>query len=428
MTTRKAAHRWSKFEIRFLATNFAAFTVALLPALAATVAHGQTSPQVSVQKTVDGSNTLVQLATDPGWFYTLQQSTNLTVSNWGYAADLFAGDVSLTFTNPVGSNDSQRFFRVSVNPPNPGATTNIYHSWSNVVSVNNGIVEAIIVPTIGRVQQFRFLGDTNNPAFFEDSTLFGQSPSSTTYKGWGADKAWPAPQNSWSPTWPPANFDRMTNAVTLSNGIVTMQSQVDSRFGIRTTRIVELLFSEPTMRIRTIFERMATPSPSSLLNSNLAVWIDCQVNVSTNSRVYVPVPSPSIFANGYTLTGDAFFGPTLPPSYAQSNGVISFGPDTAASHKVGFDSGMMVLVGTNISLRIDAPRVPGATYTAGGCSVEVYTAQYSASSPFFELESLSPAPPMAVGDTREFVTTYSLFHRSQPTTDVEAQQILQWHY
>ena len=88
---------------------------------------------------------------------------------------------------------------------------------------------------------------------------------------------------------------------------------------------------------------------------------------------------------------------------------------------------MLVLVGTNISLRIDAPRVPGATYTAGGCSVEVYTGQYT-TTPYFELELQSPAPTLAVGQTLEFVTTYSLFHRTGATTDAEAQKVLSWQY
>jgi hypothetical protein len=314
---------------------------------------------------------------------------------------------------------------LSVNAPSTAVITT-YHSWSNSISVNNGIVEAIIVPTIGRVQQFRFLGETNN-ALWEDPTLYGQSPSTSTYKGWGGDKAWPAPQNSWNPTWPPANFDRMTNSGSFSNGIVTIVRLADSRFGIQATRTVQLFCNEPVMQVTTVFQRVATPSPSSLLSSNVAVWIDCQVNVSTNSRCYIPVPSPSIFANGYTLTGDAFFGPTLPPSYTQTNGLISFGPDTAASHKVGFDAGTLVLVGTNLSLRVDAPRVPGATYTAGGCSTAVYTGQYT-TTPYFELELLSPAPTLAVGQTITFVTTYSLFHRTGTTTDAEAQKVLAWQY
>jgi hypothetical protein len=397
--------------------------IALFMVLVAARVHGQPDqPTINFQNSVGSSNLLFQLPTQAGWFYTFQQSADL--ANWSYLTNSFGDGTTLNWTNSMATN-GVNFYRVTVNAPNTTILTN-YHSWNNSISLNNGIVEAVIVPTIGRVQQFRFLGDTNN-AFFEDSTLYGQTPATNTYKGWGADKAWPAAQNSWLPTWPPTNFDRMTQTGAITNGVVTMTSQVDSTFGIRITRVIQLLFNEPVMQIQTTFDRVATPA-RTLINSNIAVWIDCQANVSMSSRCYVPVPSPSIFVNGYTTTGDAFFGPAFTTNFTSANGLISFGPDSARSHKLGFDSGTLVLVGTNISLRIDAPRVPGATYTAGGCSTEVYTAQYSSSTPFFELECLSPAPTLPVGGKITYVTTYSLFHRTGATTDAEAQKVLAWQY
>jgi hypothetical protein len=165
-----------------------------------------------------------------------------------------------------------------------------------------------------------------------------------------------------------------------------------------------------------------------MITSNFGVWIDCQAAVTNTSRCYVPVPSPSIFANGYTLTGDAYFGPSLPMNFSNVNSLISFGPDTAASHKVGFDSGTLILVGTNLTLRIDAPRIAGLSYPAGGCSTEVYTAQYSSTSAYFELELLGPMSTLPVGGTMQATTTYSLFHRTGPTDDAEAQKVLSWQY
>ena len=87
---------------------------------------------------------------------------------------------------------------------------------------------------------------------------------------------------------------------------------------------------------------------------------------------------------------------------------------------------MLALVGAKISLRIDAPRVSGATYTSVFNSA-VYTGQYPGT-PYFELEMISPAPTLAHGQTIEFVTSYSLFHRTGTTTDAEAQKVLSWQY
>ncbi len=299
------------------------------------------------------------------------------------------------------------------NAPSIAVSTN-YHSWENAVSLNNGIVEAIIVPTIGRVQQFRFLGDTVG-AFWEDPRMYGRTPSGGGfYANFGGDKAWPSPQSEWN--WPPPRgFDGSTNAVSFANGIVTLVTPVDSRYGIRTTRIIELVPGKPVMRIRTVFERTAESSKTN----SLGVWIDCEATVTRDSKCYVPVPSSSSFPNGYTTTGSSAFTAALPAAFTNANGLISFGSDSA-NHKVGFDGGTLVLVGANLALRLDAPRVPGATYPDGNSSTEVYTA----GSNYFELEAMGPLTNLPVGGKMEFVTVYSLFRRTEPTTDADARKIL----
>ncbi len=401
----------------FTAVNLWISGAALLLSLAAARVQGQPArPLVNVQSTAGGSNLLFQITTEPGWFYTSQQSTDLL--NWGYAGNYFADGTSLSWTNPLTTNDNRRFFRVSVNAPNTAAVTN-YHLWTNVVAVNNGLVEALIVPNDGRVQQFRFLGDTNG-ALWENSSLYGQVPNNAAgYNNFGGDKAWPSPQSAWN--WPPpTGFDGSTNAVSFTNGVVTLVTPVDATYKIRTTRIIELLFNEPVMRIRTIFERTAS---TTLAYAYPGVWIDCQATVTSASRCYVPVPSPSIFTNGYTTTGSSYFTSTLPAAFANTNGLISFGREASGNHKLGFDSGTLVLVGSDLSLRVDAPRIPGAIYPDGKSSTEVYTAP-----DYFELELLGPMANLPVGGRMEFVTWYSLFRRTEATPDAEAQKILSWQY
>ncbi len=302
----------------------------------------------------------------------------------------------------------------TVSAPTSAVFTN-YHGWSNSVSVNNGVVEAVIVPAVGRVQQFRFAGDTNG-VLWENSRMWGRT-SSGFYPNFGGDKAWPSPQSEWG--WPPPKgFDGTVNTVSFTNGIVTLVTPVDATYGIRTTRIIELVPNEPVMEIRTIFERTAESS-----KTNLGVWIDCQATVTSDSRCYVPVPSPSIFQNGYTTTGSAQFTAALPAGFTNANGLISFRSDPA-NHKVGFDGGTVALVGPSLSLRLDSPRISGATYPDGNSSTEVYTAGPS----YFELEMLGPLSALHVGEAMKFVTTYNLFHRTETTTDAEAQKVLSWKH
>jgi hypothetical protein len=133
----------------------------------------------------------------------------------------------------------------------------------------------------------------------------------------------------------------------------------------------------------------------------------------------VPLASPSIFTDGYTTTGSAQFTTALPPAFTNSNGLISFGMPPTGNQKLGFDAGTLVLVGNQLDLRVDAPRILGATYPDGNCSSEVYTAQG-----YFELELLGPLATLPVGGEMQFVTTYSLFHRTETTPDAEVHKIL----
>jgi hypothetical protein len=55
----------------------------------------------------------------------------------------------------------------------------------------------------------------------------------------------------------------------------------------------------------------------------------------------------------------------------------------------------------------------------GFSSTEVYTAPN-----YFELEMLGPVSALPVGGKMEYTMTYQIFHRTEATTDAEAQKIL----
>src|SRR2546429_6615865 len=70
-----------------------------------------------------------------------------------------------------------------------------YHGWTNSILVSNGRVEAVIVPAIGRVMQFRFAGEEGGPVW-GNREMDGKAPNPES-QGWGnfgGGKTWPAPQ------------------------------------------------------------------------------------------------------------------------------------------------------------------------------------------------------------------------------------------
>jgi hypothetical protein len=302
----------------------------------------------------------------------------------------------------------------SGNGPNTVTVTN-YKGWANALILNNGSVEAVIVPAAGRVLQFRFAGDTNGP-FWENRNLFGTIATAASWSNegsFGGDKAWPSPQSDWN--WPPpSGFDGSPNVSSISNGTVTLTTPVDSAYSIVTTRSIDLAFNQPVMRIRTIFKRTAT---AFVAGRRLGIWVITQAQDPV--RVYVPLRSPSIFADGLH-----HFDNELPGQFRNSDNLVSFNRDTVHSRKVGFDADSVVWVGPRLSLRIDAPRVaglPGDSYPDGGCNIEVYT---NPNAPYVELECLGPLSSLPIGRQMEFVTTYTLFRRTETDVDAEAAKIL----
>jgi hypothetical protein len=372
------------------------------------------APKLQVAPSSTSSNFILQISSQPGSFYTLQRSADL--ASWSSITTLFANADALAWTGSLGFVLTEGFFRAKVNPPNRAVVTN-YHGWTNAVLLNNGLVEAVIVPNAGRVLQFRFLGTTNGP-FWENLSMDGQTatPSSWNTEGaFGGDKAWPSPQSAWG--WPPpVGFDGSPDQFEVTNGVVTLTTPVDSAYNIRTTRMVELAFDEPVMRITTVFQRVAA-TPRT--NDQLGTWTITQAQDPV--RCFIPVRSPSVFLAGYHQLGSG-----LPAQFQNTNGLISFGRDPVASHKLGFDADSLVWVGTNVSLRIDAPRVlglPTTSYPDGGCSTEVYT-NPGTNAPYVEMECLAPLSLLPVGAQIQFLTTYTLFNRTEGHPEAEARKIL----
>jgi len=69
--------------------------------------------------------------------------------------------------------------------------------------------------------------------------------------------------------------------------------------------------------------------------------------------------------------------------------------------------------------------LPASAYPDNGCNTEIYT-NPGTNAPYVELESLGPLYLLPVGQQREFVTTYTLFHRTTTDADAEARRIVNW--
>jgi hypothetical protein len=288
-----------------------------------------------------------------------------------------------------------------------------HRGWRDAIILRNPVVEVVIVPSIGRVMQFRFVGETDGP-FWENEKLAGRpmppkEPWKVAHGSFGGDKTWPAPQSDWN--WPPPTaFDAASHTVsTAPDGTVTLTSPVDPKSGLRAIRRIILDPVEPVMRIATTYEKISGDPVT------VSVWVITQVRDPV--AVFMPVPEKSLFPAGATKEW-----PVPAEFLRRETGWMRFTRNPDKSQKTGNDGTALVWAGTRQLLRITIPRIPGAAYPDSGCSVEIYANEDPF--PYVELETLGPLKTLSLGERSSATATYRLARRSTESLEADVHTLL----
>lgn len=287
-----------------------------------------------------------------------------------------------------------------------------WNGWPECLQIQNGIIEAVIVPCIGRVMQLRLLDDRvgtfwRNPAL--DGQIHDDFASPREWCNFGGDKCWPAPQSEWANVqghdWPPPDaFDSRPMNANATESSVVLTSPIDSSFGIQVLRHVELDPVRPVMRIRSEFLKLAGEP------IEVSVWTITQLR--DPECISMELSPQSKFHNGRTQLMSA-----QPAGLRVDGSVVSLVRHPSDFVKIGTDGASMVWVGKNSVVRIDAEQGPGK-YPDGGCVTQVYTNPDPLA--YVELETLGPLTNMRVGDRIERTTVYTVWRRSTPDAHAEA--------
>ncbi|MBW4605001.1 MAG: DUF4380 domain-containing protein [Calothrix sp. FI2-JRJ7] len=306
---------------------------------------------------------------------------------------------------------------VTANIPAKITVTKInYQGWQDSYILSNGQVEAVVVPKVGRVMQFRFKGGEGT--FWENDQVYGKAPNIKSeewgYFGAGGDKTWPAPQSAWEKitgrAWPPpGTFDSVPVTARVNRNDVTLISPIDPFYGIRTFRTITLERHKPVMKITTSYEKVKGKP------QNVSIWIVTQLRDPV--AAYAALPQPSIFPEGYNKQSE-----NLPANLKVDNGLLSLTRDRNKSHKIGCDASTLLWMGEKVALRIGSPRVPGASYPDNNSSAEIYTNLDPKT--YVELEFLSPLKTLRTGEKMDLTTTYTLIPRITENAEQEARKIL----
>ncbi len=279
-----------------------------------------------------------------------------------------------------------------------------YHGWNEAWVCGNGIVEAIVVPEIGRILQFRFAGNETGP-FWENDSMFGKKPDpkSSEWGNFGGDKSWPSPQSDWPKitprSWPPpVAFDSMPIKVTQEGNDLVLTSAIDPDFGIQTIRKLSLRPGQPEMEVTTIYEKVSDRPLKS------GIWIITQLKNPV--QVYAPIPANSVFKEGYIKQSE-----DLPAGLEMRDRLLGLRRDAMKSTKIGTTADRLIWVGEKEVLMIEAPRLSDADYPDAGSSAEVYTNPNP--NAYVELELLAPLHALKPGSRIEQKSSYHLYHRKK---------------
>ncbi len=288
--------------------------------------------------------------------------------------------------------------------PTPVTVTRLtWHGWPDSVRVSNGIVEAIVVPTIGRVMSFQFVGHPEtNPIFankdWEGKTVADADPAS--WATFGGDKLWPSPQSEWANhnvrAWPPdQTFDGDPEiAKVMPNGI-RLSTPDSVAFAARATRTITMKPGEA----RLYLAQTLIKDPDALGGRDgfpIGIWSITQTR--GDGTIFLPVETGGRFPAGYASLGDP--GDILStPYFTGQAGLLRVTRDLAKSHKIGSGSAagwMASLYGGTILFSEHYSYQPSAAYPDGGSPAEIYT--NAGATAYIEMEMLGPLVPLSHGE------------------------------
>ncbi|MEJ7619104.1 MAG: DUF4380 domain-containing protein [Pyrinomonadaceae bacterium] len=279
-----------------------------------------------------------------------------------------------------------------------------YHGWKDALVISNGLIEAVIVPAVNRIMQFRRPGAAG--VFWEMAVLEVKAPAWVEEKwmNFGGDKAWPAPQSDWpriaKSAWPPpTGFDSMPAMASVSGHTIELVGAVDPHYGIRARRLITLAPRAAQMRVTTVFEKVSGEAVK------IGVWTITQLK--DPERVYVPVkPGRPGHLEGYVNQSK-----DLPPDLRVADGFVSLSRSPTLRCKIGAFSPTLLWQGAEELLKIDSELHPRGEYPDQGSSAEVYTNPDPDA--YVELEMLGPLSVLKIGQKSRLTTTYTLLPRSQ---------------
>jgi hypothetical protein len=284
----------------------------------------------------------------------------------------------------------------------PESPTN-YRGWPNPAIVRGDGIEAVVIPSLGRIMDLRRPGEKEG-VLWQNPALRGEPvrPDAASWTNFGGDKTWPAPESRWMKNaagqWmPPKVFDQTPLRASLTEEGLRLESPVDALSGVRFTRLIRPA-GRRTLAVTTTYTKVQGDPV------DVAVWVVTQL------------AEPRVIATTANTQGPPVnlgFGKVKGVEVEQ--GVVFWKRFPDVSAKLGTTGRALAWVGDRHTLLITSvPGEPTGVFAGEGNRAEIYVNPDPL--PYVELETLGHLRRLRIGES----TSCTNFYRLDETREGES--------
>lgn len=304
-----------------------------------------------------------------------------------------------------------------------------YRGWAEAVEISNGLVRAVVVPSIGRIMHYGYTGEDN--LLYENPNLYGQTlhdgkpldeNGQPVWAAFGGDRIWPSQEDMFDVInghkRPPDHWiDGLPWEATLLETGVEIISQVSDYCGARVIRQIELTPNETHLSISQRMEKVKSAKKAELEPLPLTIW--SITKIKPPSQTFVSLNPNSCFPEKLMVPFWGDYDNQAAKNCRLEGDVGIFLPDAVRLQKMGTDAPRWVAAIVDRTVIAEFFSYdPEAVYPDGGTSVTVFTCP-----DLTELECLSPLTKPNIGDAFEYTITWDLFQLpAELTTPQEKRQ------
>lgn len=257
-----------------------------------------------------------------------------------------------------------------------------YHGWKGCYRVANEDAEMIVVPEIGRVLRYAYIGKDN--LLWEDPDMAGRKTQPGIWTNYGGDKVWPAPQSNWN--WPPdQDIDGSPWTAELIPNGVRITSPTSKKLKLRFVREITMAAHGSAVHFKNRLDNLGS-------RRQLAPWQITQID--DPQKIWMATDSTGLNPMGYRVLQGK-----LDPSFHQVAATgITMQRDPKFPFKVGGlgMSGEITATKGAYTFHMRSKVFKALVYPDLGCALEVFTSPDP--DKYVELEQLGPLVRMDTGE------------------------------